>query len=251
LTGATSSFPARQPLVFNATWPLPNVWLGVSAERQQEADERIPDLLATPAAIRFLSAEPLLGRMNLHNIAGRLPFMPERHDHFDALHPDLSCRLDWIIAGGESGAGARPMHPDWARGLRDQCAATGVPFFFKQWGAWLPTSSVDVYCHGPDRKTRLYPDAEGLSFLTDGRICLRDFSVAEHKRRIRSGAASSSRAIEVDRQAIADFHTSIEDQNRTADNPLGYQWMYRVGKKAAGRLLDGVEHNGMPERISA
>jgi protein gp37 len=95
-----------------ARWPLPNVWLGVSAEDQPNADVRLSDLLATPAAVRFLSAEPLLGP--IVGIQG----------------------LDWVIAGGESGPHARPMHPAWARSLRDQCAAAGVPFFFKQWGEW-------------------------------------------------------------------------------------------------------------------
>ncbi len=102
-------------------WPLPYVWLGVSAEHQAAADERIPLLLQTPAAVRFLSCEPLLGPVNLG-----LTLLP-RAGHVR--------RLDWVIAGGESGHGARPMHPGWARSLRDQCVGAGVPFFFKQWGA--------------------------------------------------------------------------------------------------------------------
>ncbi len=137
-------------------WPLPNVWLGTSAEDQATADARIPDLLATPAAVRFLSAEPLLGPLDL-----------ERAWHGDSAlegecwgecawcdlgYPPMhNCQkgrqssaalskgrdgLDWVITGGESGPGARPMHPDWARSLRDQCVAAGVPFFFKQWGEW-------------------------------------------------------------------------------------------------------------------
>jgi len=95
---------------------LRNVWLGTSVEDQGSANERIPELLATPAAVRFISAEPLLGPV----------------DMIWAL-----CGLDWVIVGGESGPGARPMHPDWARSLRDQCADAGTPFFFKQWGEWL------------------------------------------------------------------------------------------------------------------
>lgn len=113
-----------------------NLWLGISAERQQEADERIPDLLNTPAIVRFVSAEPLLGEINFNNIHGRLPWMPPRHDHFDALHLHQPERLHWIIVGGESGHGARPMHPDWARSIRDRCAVSNVAFFFKQWGSW-------------------------------------------------------------------------------------------------------------------
>ena len=104
-------------------WPLPNVWLGVSVEDQAAADSRIPLLLQTPAAVRFISAEPLLGPVTIN--AHRFPLL-------------WNSKLDWIIVGGESGPGARPMHPDWARSLRDQCGAAGVPFFFKQWGEWLP-----------------------------------------------------------------------------------------------------------------
>lgn len=107
-------------------WPLPNVWLGTSVEDQKRADLRIPQLLATPAARRFLSAEPLLGHVALRDTTG----------------------LDWVIVGGESGTGARPMHPDWARALRDQCTSTGVPFLFKQWGEWTPDEhpgSVHTY----------------------------------------------------------------------------------------------------------
>ena len=124
-------------------WPLSNVWLGVSAERQKEADERIPDLLATPAAIRFVSAEPLLGPIDFTDIpwSADRPRYPETDDISDgrsALHFVEGTRLDWIIVGGESGRDARPMHPDWARAIRDQCEAAGVPFFFKQWGEWMP-----------------------------------------------------------------------------------------------------------------
>ncbi len=107
--------------------PLPNVWLGVSVEDQPCADERIPDLLATPAAIRFLSCEPLLGPVELRDI----------EDGIDVLRRRSGARIDWIIAGGESGPGARPAHPDWFRSLRDQCTAAGVPFFFKQWGEFV------------------------------------------------------------------------------------------------------------------
>lgn len=116
------------------TWPLPNVWLGVSTENQQWADIRIPALLDTPAAVRFVSAEPLLGPIYL---AGRGYLSPDEFDR-----PGL----DWVITGGESGPGARPMHPDWARGLRDQCAAAGVPFLFKQWGAFQPIDHGCIEC---------------------------------------------------------------------------------------------------------
>ena len=132
-------------------WPLPNVWLGVSAERQKEADERIPDLLNTPAAVRFVSAEPLLGSIDFERI--KCPNACPPPDYCNHCHPDggdatgtfdaLQRGLDWIIVGGESGPGARPMHPDWARSIRDQCAAAGVPFFFKQHGSWGVTYDRD------------------------------------------------------------------------------------------------------------
>lgn len=161
----------------NQIEPLPNVWLGVSVEDQRRADERIPDLLATPAAVRWLSCEPLLGWVDL------VQFEPDWGYWLD--------NLDWVVAGGESGPGARPMHPDWARDLRDQCAAAGVPFFFKQWGDWAPHD--------------MFGDVTGLaaaSLLPDGTQC------------VHSNPMSASLA--------------------------------RVGKRAAGRLLDGIEHNAMP-----
>lgn len=121
-------------------WPAPNIWLGVSVEDQAAADERIPQLLDTPATVRFLSCEPLLGPVHLEEWLddyGRL-------DGDTATYVDVpKTGLDWVIAGGESGTGARPMHPDWARGLRDQCADARVPFFFKQWGEWYPGELVD------------------------------------------------------------------------------------------------------------
>jgi len=149
----------RGVMTANTDWPLPNVWLGVSVEDQATADERIPFLLATPAAKRFISAEPLLGPIDL----AALPF-PKSCDckdaapRHDALNGTVYCAgccegpealdmpvLDWIIVGGESGPNARPMHPDWARSLRDQCAEAGVPYFFKQWGEWLDERQVAAH----------------------------------------------------------------------------------------------------------
>jgi len=171
-------------------WPLPNVWLGVSAEDQAHADERIPRLLATPAAVRFVSAEPLLGAIDLTEIAWEKSCdCPDDAPTLNALDGTVYCAgccegherlnigtLDWVIVGGESGPGARPMHPDWARQIRDDCdvaAPAGVPFFFKQWGAHAWAERIE-------------------------------------------GDPSTLTA-------------------------------YRAGKRAAGRLLDGVEHNAMPE----
>ena len=119
-------------------WPFKNVWLGVTAENQDQADKRIPILLQTPAAVRFVSVEPMLGSVDIRRYFRGCPPGCMK----DALCP-LECGhkrkigLDWVICGGESGPGARPMHPDWARSLRYQCHAAGVPFLFKQHGEWL------------------------------------------------------------------------------------------------------------------
>lgn len=140
---------------------FPNVWLGTSVEDQATANERIPHLLDTPAAIRFVSAEPLLGPVDLTRLslgeggadpAELGPDVTKIELFVDALRGAKSvgwARLDWVIVGGESGPGARPMHPDWARSLRDQCAAAGVAFHFKQWGEWAPTDHLpsDHHAH--------------------------------------------------------------------------------------------------------
>ena len=130
-------------------WPLPNVWLGVSCENQQTADERIPLLLQTPAAVRWVSLEPMLGPINVKNYVGC-----EHRRKYLGPGGDIVCPmcnhaspfwdlLDWVILGGESGPGARPLHPDWARSVRDQCIAAGVPFFHKQNGEWLHQSQQE------------------------------------------------------------------------------------------------------------
>lgn len=128
--------------------PLPNVWLGTTVENQKLADLRIPLLLETPAAVRFLSMEPLLGSVDLRDwtyptSTGRALRAPEPFS-IKRSHPvsDVRPGLDWVITGGESGSNARPAHPDWFRSIRDQCAAAGVPFFFKQWGEWHPADQV-------------------------------------------------------------------------------------------------------------
>ena len=118
-------------------WPLPNVWLGVSVEDQPRANERIPHLLATPAAVRYLSAEPLLGRVDICEHLGI--WWNQSTGDWERARPS---GIHWVIAGGESGRGARPMEAAWARSLRDQCAGAGVPFFFKQWGNHKPTSDA-------------------------------------------------------------------------------------------------------------
>ena len=125
--------------------PLPNVWIGTTIVNQAEADRDIPKLLDVPARVRFLSMEPLLGPVDLTHIevfGGDAEIFPLKGttdcvDDEGAPTDDVPA-LDWVIVGGESGPGARPRSPDWARSLRDQCAAAGVPFLFKQWGEWIP-----------------------------------------------------------------------------------------------------------------
>ena len=182
-------------------WPLANVWIGTSVEDQKQAHRRIPDLLATPAAVRFLSCEPLLGPVDLMPwldptgaCCGGGDFSRCRDCPADAEWRQLNAdergyhdALHWVICGGESGPNARPMHPDWARSLREQCGEAGVPFFFKQWGEWLIQGLVDPTA----RNVRAYP-------------------------------------------------TRLLDEGTSGP-------FLRVGKKAAGRRLDGVEHNAMPQ----
>jgi protein gp37 len=206
----TAKFASSGKYCKQIAWPLPNIWLGVSTERQQEADERIPDLLATPAAVRFISAEPLLSWIDLKRIKGGAGWQDVlsgwRHCED---YPGREETLDWVIVGGESGPDARPMHPDWARLLRDQCTAAGVPFFFKQWGAWSQTH--------PD-----WPRAKSHALADDGTLYdPADLAFPDGARR---------------GEAI-----------RAGHNHANLTSMYRIGKAKAGRLLDGVEHNGMPE----
>ncbi len=172
-------------------WPLPNVYLGVTAENQERADERVPILLQCPAAGYYVSCEPLLGRVDLTGIRlpseynvtpttpGYINALRERDDeHFYNAHLALS----WVIAGGETGPGARPTNPGWARFLRDQTQSFRVPFLFKQWGDWVP-----------------------------------------------------------DQQFPEQFLSTYKERRWITD--LAY---YRVGKKAAGRLLDRQEWNQFP-----
>ena len=113
-----------------------NVWLGTTTENQEEADRRIPELFKTPAK-RFISAEPLLSALDIRQYLG-LAYSEGRPAR----------GIIWCICGGESGPGARPMHPDWPRALRDQCAAAGVPYFFKQWGEWAPIAEWSGHLDG-------------------------------------------------------------------------------------------------------
>lgn len=182
-------------LATHLTWPLPNVWLGVSAEDQPRWEERVTELRRTPAVVRFVSAEPLLGAIDpgLDLVDGR-------------INPTGTPGIDWVIVVGESGPGARPMHPDWPRSLRDQCAAAGVPFFYKQWGEWAPHKPVP----GGDL----------------------------------GGAVRAGLVRIVHPTGQSDVEVSIATGGR--NTIPGSRYMARVGKAVAGRLLDGVEHSEFP-----
>jgi protein gp37 len=178
--------------------PLFNVGLGVTVENQARADERIPHLLATPAAVRFISAEPLLGPLDLTTGLG--PGLRLGKTRWEAAHG-----LDWVIAGGETGPSARPMHIDWVRKIHDDCAAAGVPFFFKGWGEWLPGGQMS--CCGEFRGPGPGPSA--LGGLTHWRPSL----------------------------------PKGEPWVRYLDYPVN---AVRVGRKRAGRTLDGRTHDEFP-----
>jgi protein gp37 len=192
----------------NGDWPLANVWLGVSVEDQARADERIPALLDTPAARHWISAEPLLDRVLLrtewlHNRRSAAPGL--RGDHYTEA-------LDWIVCGGESGPGARPMLRSWATSLRDQSAAAGVPFFFKQWGEWIDADEwMNSFELGISRGGELWRPARPLNY--------------------------------VDAQWLAE--ALGRGGNRYEHHSDGTT-VIRVGRRAAGRLLDGREHNEFP-----
>lgn len=138
-------------------WPLNNVWLGVSIEDQATADERIPILLDTPAWTRWVSAEPLLGPIDMHGYLDGL-----------VVGADISRpNVDWLVVGGESGPQARPMHPDWVRSLRGQCVESAVPFLFKQWGEWFPASFLPKDTLLPARRWGWISENGGPAEISD------------------------------------------------------------------------------------
>jgi protein gp37 len=123
--------------VQNIPWrPSANVWLGVTAENQEQAMIRIPYLISIPAAVKFVSIEPMLSQVDLDDT---LQYTLKHHAG------GLKNCLSWVICGGESGHNARPLHPDWVRSLRNQCQDSGAPFFFKQWGEWMPHGTIRNY----------------------------------------------------------------------------------------------------------
>lgn len=202
----------------------PSVWLGATIVNQAEADRDIPKLLQVAIDTKFLSMEPLLGAVDL--TAAFLPCPNSNGVQMDQSTGAYECcaacdytgigpemGVDWVIVGGESGPGARAMHPLWAQGLRDQCAAAGVPFLFKQWGDWGPqdpgeTAHKDTSGVLPNGDVRLY---------SQGYVAPFD---------------------EMDRLKSANY---VRLDGRTL--------MHHVGKKRAGRLLDGRTHDGFPESM--
>jgi len=135
------------PLMKRVGWGLPfppNVWIGVTAENQEQANKRIPILLQIPAAKRFVSIEPMLGPVDLTNISSITDWPNVIGYQFKTGEKFEGSKLDWVICGGESGPKARPMHSDWVRSVRDQCQVDDVPFFFKQWGEWLPFDGSEL-----------------------------------------------------------------------------------------------------------
>lgn len=135
--------------------PRPNVWLGTSVENQEMTEKRIPELCAVPATVRFLSCEPLLGPVSFTD--GEWWDWRYTYDYYKAAYPHAGPPIHWVIAGGESGHRARPMHPDWARALRDDCQAAGVAFFWKQNGEWLDIAigSDDWTTDSPDKYKKM------------------------------------------------------------------------------------------------
>lgn len=186
-------------------WPPPNVWLGVSVEDQRTAEERIPLLLDTPARVRWISAEPLLGPLDVI----RYLQIGTRGDD-GVVRPDLG----WVVAGGESGPGARAAHPHWFRALRKQCKAARAAFFFKQWGSWAPV--------GP-----LYEEGDT------------DVDVAACMAALDTDPDDSSSQIWI-------TSSGTRWESAFGQPPPGTWAMRRVGKGWAGRLLDGRVWNEYP-----
>lgn len=202
-----------------------NAWIGTTAENQEQANKRIPELLEIPAKVRFLSCEPLLGDVSLTDL-----FLSEGR----GLTRELNAltghdRINWVIAGGESGPNARPSHVDWFRNLRDQCEEANVPFFFKQNGEWVPTyvsSDTEV--------------AEGEFRVAAGDIDLRsDGTTTGAITEVRFPTKNTRRD---GRPLGVKYEHYVEHDDRLGAE----QSMRRVGKKAAGRILDGREWNELP-----
>ena len=201
----------------------------------QFVDKRAGKLLDVPARVRFLSMEPLLGPVDLNRhlwqcCGDQIPgqrgdgWMQPPDPPECCQCPELRNGIHWVIVGGESGPGARPMHPEWARGLRDQCASAGVPYLFKQWGEWGQYVNEDHYTHcGAERHAHAWVDsatsAHGKCWLVDDDGTWSNWT-GEPPQSDGSGGRTVASTV-----AVMGWH----------------------GKKVAGRLLDGVQHDGFPE----
>lgn len=161
-------------LKLDNVWPLRNVWVGASVENEKSAIERVPYLLMTPAAIRWISAEPLLGRITNCSLGVKLR------------------GIQWIVAGGETGPNARPAHPDWFRALRDLCVSSGVPFFFKQWGEWGTVENLKVY---KNSQLAIVDPATGDFFLRNKTYNLL-MPVEKSRHMIRAGRKAAGRLLD-------------------------------------------------------
>ncbi|MFI8531750.1 DUF5131 family protein [Streptomyces aquilus] len=257
--------PGLKPGIYHRSgWPLPNVWIGTSVENQKYADLRIPSLLDTPAAVRFLSCEPLLGPVDL------TAWMPAGHATWRCQGP--GCRrfysgpsqercpdcgrygywsgshvgngrpsgqpIDWVIVGGESGPKARAMHPDWARHIRDACDVAEVPFFFKQWGEWGPAPFIvrvcdpDIGWHGTEEElaaAKRDSEARGATHVHTGNWLEKDGERQYWLHEI------GHKPWSLERVGLPDSAAAIR----------------RWGKARAGRELDGRVHDGFPEAVKA
>lgn len=205
-------------LEFLGTGALPaNVWLGATVVDQAEADRDVPVLMQLPAGRRFLSIEPMLGRVDLCEQLGMwwnqtMGCFESTSARFNHNGYGGSIGIDWVIAGGESGPDARAMHPDWVRSLRDQCRGAAVPFLFNQWGEWTEF------------------DADGLPGVRVAR---------EGEPEFEDQADQCEAFISLDGTMVR----SIQEMGRGG---VRYRGLIRPGKKAAGRLLDGVEELAWP-----
>lgn len=187
-------------------WPLPNVHLGVSVENNKN-EHRVKNLLLCPAAIHWVSAEPLLSHVDFTDITWDGILFNALTGVFDLPeipHPPIQGKIDWIVVGGESGANARPMHPGWVRSIRDQCKDYGVPFLFKQWGEWYP---YGMDAPGTKGKYAIIPND-----WSDSIFC----------------------------------SISYTDTYPRMMQLFGGCCVKKIGKKVAGRKLDGVEYNEYP-----
>ena len=194
--------PERMAAYVGSSWSMslyPNIWLGTSVENQEQADARIPHLMKLKSSVRFLSMEPLLGPVDIGPYVNKFRWLVNE-DNGQIMRP-----LDWVIVGGESGREARPMHPDWVRAIRDQCAAAGVPFFFKQFGAWgLSPLPSFVPISGEHQLGKLF--ASEKSYYAIPSVTSEEFP-----------------------------------------NTIRVERLEKVGKHAAGRLLDGRLHDEFPQ----